>query len=185
MVSSEVWHDNTWWEAALPTSWLFHRDQSIHAWPYVFEAPNGARLWIDASKHYESSEWDFSLAPPELTDEQKKAFVLTVSAASPTKPAASFQLTYFSTAIREHMDELTRRYNSKRASVASQLTRLDLGDLVGFTHPWVEHGVGGWLGYFSHDPWMLRVTFKAPAAVADECSGIAKSVIESIRFKGA
>lgn len=185
MVCSDVWYDKTWWEAELPPLWMFRRDHSKHGWPYVFEAPDGSGLWIRDLKHYESPGWDFSLVPPELTHEQKKAFALTVSCASPVKPVDIFQVGFFSLGMRQHMEGLTHRYNAKRASIASRLTRLDLGELVGFTYPLTNPKKVGWSGYFSHDPWMLQMTLVSPLEVLGERSRTAEAVIESIRFKGS
>jgi hypothetical protein len=85
-------------------------------------------------------------------------------------------------ALRQHTEVLTRSSNMRTA--AEYLTRLDLGILVGFTYPRVEPEATGWSGYFSHDPWMLRLSFIAPYDAATQASEIAKSITASIRFKG-
>lgn len=184
MVNCETWHDGTWWEAELPNSWSFRRDHSIKGWPYVFESLDGARLWIHSSKYNDISGWDSSLAPTALSHEQKKAFLLAASDAhmAAAKPVDFSQANPIMLALRQHTEVLTRSSNMRTA--AEYLTRLDLGILVGFTYPRVEPEATGWSGYFSHDPWMLRLRFIAPYDAATQASEIAKSITASIRFKG-
>lgn len=183
MVQCETWYDGTWWEAELPCHWSFRQDRTIRGWPYVFESPEGARLWIHASKHSDISGWDFSIAPSTLSHEQKKAFLLTASDAhlAAAKPIDLSKTNPIMLALRQHYEVMTRSSNMR--SAAKTLTRLDLGVLVGFTYARQEIDAIGWSGNFSHDPWMLRLSFIAPPAVAPEASEVAKGIAASICFK--
>lgn len=184
MVRCDKWYDNTWWEAELPSSWSFRQDRSIKNWPYVFESANGERLWVGASKHNDISGWDFSIAPPTLSHEQQKAFLLAASDArmANAQPVNLAEMNPLLLALRQHMEVMTRSSNMK--TTASHLTRRDLGELVGFTYPHVGADGVGWSGCFSHDPWMLRLSFISPADAEDEGSKFAMAIIASIRFKG-
>jgi hypothetical protein len=184
MVRCDKWYDNTWWEAELPSSWSFRQDRSIKNWPYVFESANGARLWVGASKHNDISGWDFSIAPPTLSPEQQKAFLLAAADArmANAQPVNLAEMNPRMLALRQHMEVMTRSSNMK--SAAFHLTRRDLGELVGFTYPRIGADDVGWSGCFSHDPWMLRLSFISPADAEDEGSRVVMAIIASIRFKG-
>jgi hypothetical protein len=182
VVSCETWYDGTWWEAELPASWSFGQDRSIKGWPYVFGSPDGARLWIHASKHNQIAGKS-SIAPAALTHEQKKAFLL---AASDSQLAASRPIDVANTnpvmlALRQHI-EVVRRPSRMRIA-ASGLARADLGVLVGFVYSRLEPDAIGWSGYFSHAPWMLRLSFMAPPAAAADASEVARGIVASIRFR--
>jgi hypothetical protein len=182
VVSCETWFDGSWWEAELPASWSFGQDRSIKGWPYRFESPDGARLWIHASKH-DRIAGDFSIAPAGLTHEQQTAFLL---AASDSELAASRPVDITRTnpvmlALRQHI-QVVRRPTRMRVA-ARGLARADLGVLVGFVYPRLEPDAIAWSGRFSHAPWMLHASFTAPPAVAAEASAVARGIVASIRFK--
>jgi hypothetical protein len=151
----------------------------------VFESPEGARLWIHASKHNEISAWDFSAAPSDLTYEQKKAFLLAASDCqlAAAQPVDLAKWNPMMLALRQHVEVQMRPSRMRRA--AEKLVRVDLGVLVGFIHPRLETDAIGWSGHFSHDPWMLRLSFIAPNDAAEAASEAAKRIVASIRFRGA
>jgi hypothetical protein len=184
VVRCETWYDGTWWEAELPGAWSFSQDCSIKGWPYVFESPEGARLWIHASKHNDISGWDFSIAPSALSHEQKKAFLLAASDSrlADARPVDIARMNRMMLALRQHIGVVTR--SSRLRTAAGNLIRVDLGELVGFIYPRQEAEALGWSGTFSHAPWMLRLSFIAPPGVAVEASEVAKGIAASIRFQG-
>ena len=182
-VSCEVWYDQTWWEAELPASWTFRQDQSIKGWPCLFESPNRARLWINTSKHVDISGWDLTIAPSELSTEQKKAFLLAASGASQLDISELdvSKMKPHELAMMQH--RLVMNRSSTLASARPKLKRHDAGELVGFTFARQQQSECGWAGYFSHDPWMLNVAFNSPPG-ADQDSEVALSVLASVRFRG-
>jgi hypothetical protein len=168
----------------LPGSWSFRQDRSIKGWPYVFESPEGARLWIHASKHTDISGWDFSIAPSALSHEQKKAFLLAASDSrlAAGKTVDSARMNPVMRALWQHIGVMTR--SSSLRTAAGNLVRVDLGELVGFIYMRQEADAIGWSGTFSHAPWMLRLSFIAPPDAAVEASEVAKGIAASIRFQG-
>jgi len=183
-VRCEAWYDNTWWEALLPSGWTFRRDQTVKNWPYLFEAPNSSQLMIGASKNNKlSSGWNFSIAPSDLTHEQKQAFLLAASDVSqqdiPVIDIASMQPAEI--ALMQHALVMNR--DSSLSAAAQKLTKHEFSELIGFAYqrktPWEIT----WAGYFSHDSWMIRAAFSALPDFAEADLQTVLSILESLRFK--
>lgn len=168
LYKSENWFDGGYWEIDLPEGWSGKRCFDVKNYPYAFESPSGAKLYIGETRSGGALPGEEEEIVPECFMAYREAYLRTLLEARGCRKTT--------------LGLISRKAARNALEQESKVIRHEFGVLVGFAYEREKWGKREWRGWFCKDRWLLLLNVCAePNDYVSSLHGVFK-ILESFRF---